>query len=146
MAPITGSIEISRPPQAVFDYVNDLTRHTEWQSGLLEVKVETEGPTKSGTTAQETRKVPIGKQTYHYVITDYDPPRVAGFRVTTGPVRPEGKMIFTPLDDGARTRVDFEMEFKGHGLGVVLAPLATRDARKQVPGDLQALKERVESS
>jgi len=146
MAPITGSIEIARPPQAVFDYVHDLTRHTEWQQGLLEVKVESDGPTASGTQAQETRKVPFGKQTYHYVITDYEPPTVAGFRVTTGPVRPEGTMTFTPLDDCARTRVDFEMEFKGHGLGVLLAPLATRDARKHVPGDLQSLKERVESS
>jgi uncharacterized membrane protein len=146
MAPITGSIEISRPPQAVFDYVNDLSRHTEWQAGLLEVKVESDGPTRSGSTAQETRKVPIGKQTYHYVITDFDPPKVVGFRVTTGPVRPEGKITLTPLDDGSRTRADFEMEFKGHGLGVVLVPLATRDARKQVPGDLQSLKERVESS
>jgi uncharacterized protein YndB with AHSA1/START domain len=146
MAPITGSIEIARPPQTVFDYVNDLTRHTEWQSGLLEVTVESEGPTGAGTTAKETRKVPFGKQTYHYVITDYDPPKVAGFRVTTGPVRPEGKMTFTPLDDGARTRVDFEMTFKGHGFGVLLAPLATRDARKHVPGDLESLKERLESS
>jgi len=146
MAPINGSIEISRPPQDVFDYVGDLSRHTEWQTGLESVQVETEGPTRVGTRAEETRHVPGGTQTYHYEITQYDPPRAAAFEVVTGPVRPHGTIRFTSLDDGTRTRVDFEMEFTGHGLGKLLVPLASRDARKHVPGDLQKLKEQVESS
>jgi hypothetical protein len=54
-------------------------------------------------------------------------------------------MTFTPLDNGTRTRVDFQMEFVGHGLGVLLLPLVTRDARSQVPRDLSALKQRLES-
>ena len=70
MAPINGSIEISRPPQDVFDYVGDLSKHTEWQSGLESVQVETEGPTRVGTRAQETRHLPGGNQTYHYEITN----------------------------------------------------------------------------
>jgi len=144
MTPITASIEISRPPQDVFDYVNDLDRHTEWQSGLVSVEVESEGPTQKGTRARETRKVPGGKQSYQYEITEYDPPRVAGFQVLTGPVRPHGRVTLTPLDDGKRTRVDFTIEFAGHGLGKLLLPLVNRDARKTVPADLQALKERLE--
>jgi uncharacterized membrane protein len=146
MAPITGSIEISRPAQEVFDYVGDLSRHTEWQTGLVRVEVETDGPTTLGSRAKETRHVPGGNQTYEYEITRWDPPRAAGFEVKTGPVRPRGTIRFTSLDDGSRTRVDFEMEFVGHGLGKVLVPLAARDARKHVPRDLQALKDRVESA
>ena len=42
--------------------------------------------------------------------------------------------------------VDFEMEFAGHGLGVLILPLAQRDARSQVPKDLGALKQRLEST
>jgi uncharacterized membrane protein len=145
MTPITGSIEISRPPQEVFDYVGDLSRHTEWQTGLVSVEVETDGPTKLGSRAKETRHVPGGNQTYEYEITQWDPPRVAAFEVKTGPVRPHGTIRFTSLDSGSRTRVEFEMEFVGHGLGKVLVPLAARDARKHVPGDLEKLKERVES-
>ena len=145
MAPITGSIEISRPPQDVFDYVGDLTRHPEWQSGLLGVEVVTDGPTRLGSRAKETRHVPGGNQTYEYEITEWDPPRASGFKVVSGPVRPEGTIRFTPLDDGTRTRVDFEMVFHGHGLGKMLVPLATHDARKHVPNDLAALKARLES-
>jgi len=145
MTPITGSIEISRPPQDVFDYVGDLSRHKEWQSALVEVELEDDGPTKLGTKVKETRLVTGGKQSYEYEITEWEPPRVSGFKVLSGPVRPEGTITFTPLDDGARTRVDFEMEFHGHGFGKLLTGLATRDARKHVPNDLAALKARCES-
>jgi uncharacterized membrane protein len=146
MAPITGSIEISRPPQEVFDYVGDLSRHSEWQTGLESVEVETEGPIRVGTRAQEKRHVPGGHQSYHYEITQYDPPRAAAFQVVSGPVRPHGTIRFTSLEDGTRTRVELEMEFTGHGLGKLLVPIAARDARKHVPGDLEKLKEQVESS
>jgi uncharacterized membrane protein len=146
VTPITGSVEISRSPHDVFDYVNDLSRHPEWQIGLVGVEVEGDEPTQKGTRARETRKVPGGKQTYEYEITEHDPPRVAGFQVLTGPVRPQGRLTLTPLDDGKRTRVDFTIEFKGHGLGKLLLALVNRDARKTVPQDLQLLKQRLESA
>jgi uncharacterized membrane protein len=146
VTPITGSVEIARTPQDVFDYVDDLTRHPEWQIGLLSVEVESEGPTRKGTRARETRKVPGGKQTYEYEITEHDPPRAAGFQVLTGPVRPHGRLALTPLDDGKHTRVEFTIEFKGHGLGKLLLALVNRDARKTVPQDLQLLKQRLESA
>jgi len=145
MAPITASIEISRPPQEVFDYVNDLSRHTEWQTGLVSVELESDGPVRKGTRAHETRRVPGGKQTYQYEITEHDPPRVMGFQVITGPVLPHGRVTLTPLDDDTRTRVEFTIEFAGHGLGKLLLPLVNRDARKTVPQDLRLLKERLES-
>jgi hypothetical protein len=67
------------------------------------------------------------------------------FQVTGGPVRPSGTMTFSPLDGGTRTKVDFSMEFKGHGFGVLLIPLVNRDARKLMPKDLEQLKTRLES-
>ena len=68
------------------------------------------------------------------------------FQVTGGPVRPSGTMTFDPLDGGSRTKVEFTMEFEGHGFGVLLLPLVNRDARKLVPKDLEQLKARLESS
>jgi uncharacterized membrane protein len=146
MAPITGTIEIARPPQDVFDYVTDLKRQGEWQKAIANIDVETEGPTRVGTRMVETRHVPGGTRTFPCDITEHDPPRRTGFQVTGGPVRPHGSMTFTPLEDGTRTRVDFQMEFVGHGLGVLLLPIVNRDARRQVPNDLTALKQRLESA
>jgi len=146
MAPITGTIEIARAPQDVFDYVTDLSRQGEWQAAIEDVKVETEGPTRVGTTAIQTRRVPGRKQTFPFEITEHDPPRRSSFRVTGGPVRPAGSISFTPLENGTRTRVDFQIEFRGHGLGVLLLPLVRRDAARQVPDNLSMLKARLEST
>jgi hypothetical protein len=55
-------------------------------------------------------------------------------------------MTVEPLDDGSRSRVTIEIELQGHGIGKLLAPLANRDARKNVPGSQAKLKERLESS
>jgi uncharacterized protein YndB with AHSA1/START domain len=145
MAPITGSVEISRSPQDVFDYIADLSRHGEWQTGLEKVVVETEGPTRVGTKGVDTRHVPGGPRDIPYEITECDAPRRLAFKVTDGPLRPVGSLTLTSLENGTRTRVDFEMEFHGHGLGVVLLPIANRDARKHVPDDMAALKQRLES-
>jgi uncharacterized protein YndB with AHSA1/START domain len=145
MTPITGTIEIARPPQEVFDYATDLKRQGEWQAAIVDVKVETEGPTRVGTKAVETRRVPMRNESFPFEMTEHDPPRRSSFRVTGGPVRPFGTLTFTSLDGGTRTRVDFEMDFVGHGLGVLLLPLVRLDARRQVPKDLASLKERLES-
>jgi uncharacterized protein YndB with AHSA1/START domain len=145
MAPITASIEIARTPQDVFDYAADLERQVEWQESLVSVKRETEGPTRVGTKAVDTRKVPGGTREFPFEMTEFDPPSRMSFQVTAGPVRPSGTMTFAPLDAGSRTKVEFTMEFKGHGLGVLLLPIVNRDARKLVPKDLEALKAQLEA-
>jgi uncharacterized protein YndB with AHSA1/START domain len=145
MTPITASIEIDRTPQDVFAYASDPVRQTEWQEGLLSVKLETDGPVGVGTKAVDTRKVPGGTREFPFEMTEFDAPNRMSFQVTDGPVRPSGTMTFTPLDGGTRTKVEFTMEFKGHGLGVLLIPLVNRDARKIAPKDLEQLKSRLES-
>ena len=49
---ITETIEINRPPQDVFAYLDDLARHREWQEQIVEVEVDTEGPVGVGTRAK----------------------------------------------------------------------------------------------
>ncbi len=146
MTPITGTIEIARPAQDVFDYVVDLKRQGEWQEAIVNVEVETEGPTRVGTHAVQTRRVPGGTRSFPFEITEHDPPRRSSFHVTGGPVQPHGTINLTSLDNGTRTRVDFQIEFAGHGLGVLLMPLVQRDARREVPKNLSALKDQLESS
>jgi uncharacterized membrane protein len=145
MAPITGSIEIDRPPEEVFAYLGQLERHGEWQSQIISSKLETEGPTGVGTRATDTRKVPGGTQNVTYEVTEYDPPRKTSFRGTNGPVRPVGSVTVEPAGEG-RSRVTLELDLKGHGLlGPIVAVLARSQARKQVPQDQQRLKERLEA-
>jgi len=145
MAPITHSIEIDRTPEAVFAYVDQLDRHGEWQSTIISSKLETEGPTRVGSRATDKRKVPGRTQDVTYEITEHDPPRKISFRGVDGPVRPVGTFTVEPVGDG-RSRATIEIDLQGHGLlGLVVAPLARSQARKEIPQDHQRLKERLES-
>jgi uncharacterized membrane protein len=142
---IVESIEIERSPDAVFAYLSDLARHAEWQPAIESVKVETDGPTRLGSRATDTRKVPGGKRNVTYEITEFEPPRRTSFRGIDGPVRPLGKVDIEPMGDGSRSRVTLELDFEGHGIGKLLLPLVRRDARKHVPQDQVRLKQRLES-
>lgn len=142
---LTHSVEIARSPEDVFTYLDQLDRHGEWQTQILEVTNISDGPVGVGTRATEKRKVPGGSREMTYEITEHDPPRRSAFRGTNGPVRPEGVVTIEPLDDGKRSRVTIEFDLKGHGIGVLLAPLARRDARKSIPKDQAALKAKLEA-
>jgi uncharacterized membrane protein len=144
VAPITASIEIARPPEDVFAYIDDLSRHGEWQAQIREVHVLTDPPTRVGSRAREKREVPGGVREITYEITAHDPPRSASFRGVDGPVRPIGTVKVAPADGGSR--VTIELEFEGHGLGKMLLPLVRKQARKELPANQQRLKERLEST
>ena len=142
---ITHSVEIARTPADVFAYLNDLERHGEWQSAIVSSKQDTPGPVGVGTRATDVRKIPGGPRPFTYEITVHEPPSRVVFKGVNGPVRPEGTVTVEPLDDGARSRVTIEFDLKGHGIGVLLAPLARRDARKSIPKDHETLKAKLEA-
>lgn len=141
---ITSSIEIDRPQEDVFAYLDELDKHSEWQGGLISSRLETEGPIGVGTRASETRQVPGGPREMTYEITEHDPPHKSSWRVLDGPVRAVGSVIVEPVGDGARSRVTVELNLEGHGIGVLIAPFARRQARSQVPRDQAKLKETLE--
>lgn len=142
---ITSSIEIDRSPQDVFAYLDELDRHGEWQESIVSTRVETGGPTRVGSRVVDKRKVPGGPRDIPYEITEHDPPRKVSFRGTAGPVRPMGTVTVESVGDGSRSRVSIEFDLRGHGIGVLLAPLARRQAGKQIPQDQARFKQRLES-
>jgi uncharacterized membrane protein len=145
MAPITESVEIGRSPEDVFAYLDDLARHGEWQESIKSARVDTEGPTRVGTRATETRRMGKREQTVTYEITQRDPPRSFAFRGVDGPIRVVGKGSVEPVGDGSSSRVTLELDFEGHGLGKLLVPIARKQAAKEVPKSQQKLKSILES-
>ena len=145
MAPVVETVEIAKSPQEVFAYLDDLGRHGEWQEQIESVEVLTEGPTRAGSRAVDTRRVPGGRRKITYEITEHDPPRKASFRGLDGPIRPIGTVTVEPLDGGSRSRVSIKFDLVGYGLGKLVAPLARRQAARDIPQDQAKLKERLES-
>jgi len=141
---IKHSIEINRPAEEVFAYLDQVDRHNEWQGSLVSATVETDGPTHVGTRVVERRNIPGGTRDIPYEITEHDPPRKASFRGTAGPVRPVGTYTVDPTGESS-SRMYLELDLKGHGIGKLFAILARRQAAKQVPVDQEKFKELLES-
>jgi uncharacterized membrane protein len=145
VAKIVESIEVARSPDDVFAYLDQLERHGEWQSQIISTRRETDGPTRVGTRATDVRRVPGGKQSVTYEITEHEPPLTVSFAGVSGPVRPVGTVTIEPVGSD-RSRVTLELELQGRGLlGLLLAPIARSQSRKLVPQDQRRLKERLES-
>lgn len=146
MAPIVSDTEIARTAGEVFSYVTDPSRLAEWQESAISAHLEGDGPPASGSKAVVTRRVGRGERTMTMEMTEINAPRSWRIRGIDGPVRMIVNGDIEPLDDGARSRVRIELDFAGHGLGKLLVPLVVRRAaRKELPRNLQNLKERLES-
>jgi uncharacterized protein YndB with AHSA1/START domain len=141
---IKHSIVINRPAEEVFAYLDQVDRHNEWQGQLVSTTVETDGPIRVGTRVVERRIVPGGARDFPYEITAHDPARKISFRGTAGLIRPGGTYTVDPIGD-SRSRMNSELELEGHGIGKLFAPLALRQAAKQVPVDQEKFKELLES-
>jgi uncharacterized membrane protein len=142
---IVSTIEIGRPAEDVFAYLDEVDKHSEWQDALVSSRVLTDGPVGVGTRVADTRKVPGGPREMTYEITEHQPPRRSAWRGIDGPVRPVGSITVEPAGD-ARSRVKLELDLQGHGIGVLFAPLARMQASKQIPKDQAKLKEILERS
>ena len=141
---IKHSIEINRPAEEVFAYLDQVDRHNEWQGSLASTTVETDGPTRVGTRVVERRNIPGGTRDFPYEITEHDPPRKVAFRGTAGPVRPFGTYTVDPTGESS-SRMTVELDLNGHGIGKLFAMLARRQAAKQVPEDHEKFKELLEN-
>jgi uncharacterized protein YndB with AHSA1/START domain len=144
MAPIATSVEIARSPEDVFAYITDVSRHPEWQEGLVSATVETDGPVGVGSRVVHRRKIGFGTVATTSEITTFEPPRLLAFRGLDGPIRAEGTQRVEPA--GQRSRVSFEMEMQGHGLGVLMLPIARRQATRQVSASHENLKRILEAA
>lgn len=142
---ITQSIDIERPPEDVFAYLDQLERHGEWQQAIVHASIEGGRPVQVGTRVHEIRKIGGREQDTSYEITEHDPPRRTGFRGIVGPVRPVGTVTVEPLAGGSSSRVTLEFNLVGKGFGVLVAPFARIAARKDIRTSQQRLKDRLEA-
>jgi uncharacterized protein YndB with AHSA1/START domain len=146
MTSIAATIEIGRPPEDVFAYVTDPSHLPEWQGGVVRAERLDEGPVVVGTRAVVTRRIGRREQSMTIEIAELDPPRTFAVRSLDGPVRGENRGTIEPLDDGRRSRLSYELDLRGHGIGKLLVPHVVKaQAQRGTPRNMQKLKERLES-
>ena len=78
-----------------------------------------------------------------YRITEYHPPRVIGFEVTAGPLRPAGRFTLAETGPDATT-VSFSLDAQPAGLMRLMSGMVTRQMRTEVAqlGRLKQILER----
>ena len=149
MPAIVASTEVERPAAEVFAYATDPTRFNEWQKGVVDGHMDrpadSTGIPAVGTRCLTTRRIGGANRPATSELVYIDSPRTWGVRGLDGPIRAAVDVLVQPVTD-ARSRLTISVDFSGHGIGKVLVPLVVRpQARKEMPDNLAALKQRMEA-
>ena len=149
MAPIITTAEIGRPASEVFAYATDPARFKKWQKGVVDGHMD--GPASGspspavGARCVTTRRIGGANRPSTSELAHVDPPRTWGVRGIDGPVRAAVEVLVEPVT-GSRSRLTISVDFTGHGIGKILVPLMVRrQARKEMPDNMTALKQRMEA-
>ncbi len=149
MPPIVTSTEIERPAAEVFTYATDPTRFKEWQKGVVDGHMD--GPANSaqtpavGAKCVTTRRIGGASRPSRSELVHIDPPRTWGVRGIDGPIRAAVDVLVEPVT-GSCSRLTISVDFTGHGIGKILVPLVVRrEARKEMPANMAALKQKMEA-
>jgi hypothetical protein len=145
MPPIVASAEVGRPAAEAFAYATDPARFSEWQKGVVDGHMDAVGAPAVGDRCLTTRRIGGANRQSTSELAHIDPPRTWGVRGIDGPIRAVVDVTVERVTD-TRSRVTIAVDFTGHGIGKVLVPLVVRrEARKEMPANLAALKRRLES-
>ena len=149
MPPIVTSAEIGRPAAEVFACATDPSRFKEWQKGVVDGHMD--GPAGGagtpavGARCVTTRRIGGASRPSTSELVHFDPPRAWGVRGTDGPIRAAVDVLVEPVT-GSRSRLTISVDFTGHGIGRILVPLIVRrEARKEMPANMTALKHKMEA-
>jgi hypothetical protein len=144
MPPIVTTAEIGRPAAEVFAYATDPARFTEWQKGVVDGHMDGPQPPAVGANCVMTRRIGGADRPSSSELVHIDPPRAWRVEGTDGPVRAVVDVQVEPVTD-SRSRLTISVDFTGHGIGKIIVPLMVRrEARKEMPENMAALKRRME--
>ena len=144
MPPITTSIEVDRPAADVFAYATDPTRFHDWQAGVIDGHMDSPGVPAVGARCLTTRRIGGANRVSTSVVAHINASTTWGVRGIDGPIRAIVDVTVEPLT-AHRSRLTIAVDFEGHGIGKLLVPLVVRrQARLEMPGNLAALRQRLE--
>jgi len=149
MPPIVTSAEVDRPAAGVFAYATDPARFSEWQKGVVDGHMDGPGDGTGtpavGAKCVTTRRIGGASRPSTSELTHIDPPKTWGVRGIDGPIRAAVDVLVEPVT-GSRSRLTISVDFTGHGIGKILVPLMVRrEARKEMPANMAALKQKMEA-
>lgn len=138
---LSDSVAIAAPPHRVFDCWAALERSPEHQRPTIERTRLGEGALGVGTRYRAVDQWPGRKVTFEMEITDYQRPTLIAARWEE-PMNGSWRARF--VQEGERTRMDFETTIEPSGLMGLLEPLMRPWARRQLAQGLDSFRRWVE--
>ena len=140
----SGTTVINRPIEQVFAFLANGENDKKFSPRVQQIEKTTDGPPGVGTIFKSTVKDAGMTTQREFKLTEFDAPtKIRWTELSKNLVTvPEGGYDLAPVDAG--TQVTIFNEFKGHGFGALLAPLAARSARKGADAFAQSIKDAVE--
>jgi uncharacterized protein YndB with AHSA1/START domain len=141
-----ATVVIDRPIEEVFAFLADGENDPKFSSRVIEIAKATDGPPGVGTVYASTVKDAGVKTKREFKLTEFDPPtRIRWMERSKNLVMAtEGGYDLAPAGDG--TELTFFNILEGRGLGVLIAGLAHRSARKGADAFAQTIKATIEAS
>jgi hypothetical protein len=146
MTAIIASTNVDRPAASVSAYATDPTHFQEWQTGVISGHMEGGTTPTVGAHCVTTRRIGLANRPSTSELVHLDPPNAWSVHGIDGPIRATVDVTVRAISDTQST-VTIAVDFQGCGIGRVLVPLVVRrEARKEMPANLAALKAHLEDA
>ena len=144
MAKITASTSIERPAEEVWKLAIDWSKGPQWDPGLVECRVTSEGPLGVGTTLRSKRTT-RGLHLAEFRVTEYEPERRLTAEFTSPKMLRGSSETLTFQSAEGRTKVNLAWNLKLNGFYSLLGPFLAPSIKKGAETDLVNLKRILES-
>lgn len=138
----TNQVDISRPIEAVFEYLVDFENIPAWNYAIAQTEKTSQGPVSVGATYRQRRTLPSPSEEY-FEVSAFDPPRHVAIRGELGPFDAEMEYILEPHPIGIRLTNDVTL--RPRRLAGTLGRLASSRIKASVAENLNELKRILES-
>lgn len=142
MIHIQESIFIRQPAERVFEYVTDPKNNANWQAGILETAITSEGTIGLGSTYICVNRFMGMRFESAGEIVEFESNRRCTYLFTSGSVSGQTRFTFAAQDGGTLLTTSGKLELKHLKLAGFLV---NRKARHQVRQDLQNLRAIMEN-
>ena len=136
-------VTVDRPVEDVFKYVTDVSKLPDWQSTLSEIRTASNGPLAIGATLVETRKFLARRWESTLKVVGYEPNRTFALESVSGPMQYAMAYRFDGMN--GRTRITLQGTGDPGPFFRIAEPLVGRAAEREFRGDLETLKDILES-
>ena len=142
MQRIERTARIETSPDTLFEFIADLEKLPEWQSGVIDARPQGDGVLRKGAVALVTRDLMGQHITAPLTVTELDAPRRLGIASEVSGVKASGVLDLAPTEDGTATDLTFAMEIRGSFITSFMEPMIASAAKGEVDASLERLRRR----